>query len=426
MLLLAILILMAISAYFAASETAMMSLNRYRLRHLVKERHRGATKASRLLERPDRLLGFILISNNLVNFIAASLATLMATRLLGETLGTVVAPVVLTLFVLIFAEVTPKTVAAERPETIAFASSYLLQPLLRVFYPAVAFINAISNSLAKPLIGRTRSESDELSVDELRTVVGERTAISRDRQNMLLGILDLEKATVDDILVPRSDIVGVDLDDEPADIVETIRSSQHTRLPVFRESMDEVLGILHVRRAARFLTREEFTVEDLLEETEEPYYVPEGTPLHTQLFNFQKRRQRLALVVDEYGHIEGLATLEDILEEIVGQFTTDFAADLTEVRSQPDGSYLIDGKALLRDVNRALGWQLPTAGPRTLNGLVIEHLELIPESNVGLRIGDYLLETVQIADNVVRTVKVTALPAERRARPDGAAAADAE
>lgn len=405
----AVLILM--SAYFSGSETAMMSLNRYRLRHLVNEGHRGARKASRLLQRPDRLLGVILIGNNFVNFFAASIAAAIGAELLGQTMSTLVTPIVLTIVVLIFAEVTPKTVAAQRAEALAFPSAYILQPLLKICHPLVFSINAISNFIAAPMIGRTRNESDELSAAELKTVVNERTAIPRERQDMLLKVLDLDNATVDDIMVPKSEIVGIDIDDETGEIVEVIQSSQHTRLPVYREHIDNVLGMLHLRRAARFVAREEFTRADLIQETEEPYFVPKGTPLHTQLFNFQKEKQRIALVVDEYGDIQGIVTLEDILEEIVGEFTTDFAAQLAEVHAEEDGSFIIDGKALLRDVNRSLGWDLPTSGPRTLNGLIIEHLELIPESNVCLRIGDYQTETLQIADNVVRTARI------RRATP---------
>ena len=280
----ALLILM--SAYFSGSETAMMSLNRYRLRHLVNEGHRGARKANRLLQRPDRLLGVILIGNNFVNFFAASIAAAVGAELLGQTTSTLVTPIVLTIVVLIFAEVTPKTVAAQRAETLAFPSAYILQPLLKICHPLVFSINAVSNFIAAPMIGRTRHQSDELSAAELKTVVNERTAIPRERQNMLLKILDLENATVDDIMVPKSEIVGIDIDDETGEIVEVIQSSQHTRLPVYREHIDNVLGMLHLRRAARFVAREEFTRADLIQETEEPYFVPKGTPLHSPVVQF--------------------------------------------------------------------------------------------------------------------------------------------
>ena len=409
-LLLSILLLVVMSAYFSGSETAMMALNRYRLRHLVREGHRGARRANRLLQRRDRLITLILIGNNLVNFLAAAVATVIGIRVLGDTAGPVAAAVLLTLVFLVFAEVTPKNFAQHRPETLAFPSSYLLQPLLKIAHPLVSVINAITNYIASPVMDRTPKESDELSADQLRTVVDELSAIPLDRQNMLLRILDLEKAVVEDIMVPKAEIAGIDINDDTPEIVAQIQSSQHTRLPVFRESIDDVVGMLHLRRASRFLTLEAFTKAHLIQETEEPYFVPEGTPLPTQLINFKKEKQRIGLVVDEYGDIQGLVTLEDILEEVVGEFTTDFAAELPEVHPQADGSYIIEGKAVLRDVNRTLSWELPTSGPRTLNGLVLEHLEFIPESNVCLRIDRYLIETLQISDNVVRTVKVTSLP----------------
>ena len=405
MLLLAIVAMLLTSACFSASETAMMALNRYRLSHLVNEKHRGARKASRLLQRPDRLLGVILLGNNLLNFIAASLATVIGQRLLGADWGPLVSAVVFTVIVLVFAEVSPKTVAAQRPETVAFPSSYLLQPLLKVLHPLVALINSMSNLVAAPMVTSTKEESDDLSAAELRTVVNERTVLPRDRQNMLLGILDLERGTVNDIMVPRSEVVGIDLDADPAQIVATIGTSQHTRLPVYRDTINSVEGILHLRRAVRVLRQDQFTEDALMQEIEAPYFVPEGTPLHTQLVNFQKEKQRVGLVVDEYGDVQGLVTLEDILEEIVGEFTTDVAAQFAAVRQLDDGCWAIEGKAVLRDVNRSLGWELPTDGPRTMNGLVLEHLEFIPETSVCLQIGRYRLETLQIADNVVRSVK---------------------
>ena len=409
-LLLAIFALILMSAFFSCSETAMMALNRYRLRHLVNEGHRGASRANLLLQRPDRLLGVILMGNNLVIFVAASFATVVGQRLLGDNFGPPVSAVLLALLVLIFAEVMPKTVAAQRPETLAFPSSYILQPLLKVSQPVVVFINVIANCLAAPMIARAKKQTDDLSADELRTVVNERTSLPRERQDMLLGILDLENATIDDIMVPRSAVAGIDIEDDATEIVDAIRGSEHTRLPVYRENINDVVGILHLRRAARFLRQEEFTKADLVQETEEPYFVPKGTPLHTQLVHFQRERQRVGLVVDEYGDVQGLVTLEDILEEIVGEFTTDIAAELADVRQEDDGSYIIEGRAVLRDINRSLGWELPTAGPRTVNGLVVEHLEFIPEANVCLRIERYQIETLQIADNVVRAVKVWELP----------------
>lgn len=402
-------ILVVMSAYFSGSETAMMALNRYRLRHLVNEGHRGATKADRLLRRPDRLLSVILIGNNLVNFTAASLATVLGIRLMGDA-GVVIAPVLVTVLFLIFSEVAPKTLAAARPEQIAFNSAFLLDPLHKLFYPAVWFINGVSNLLVKPFLPRQHEEApalDSLTPAELRTVVHEGTLLPEKRQNMVLSILDLENVTVDDIMVPRTEIVGIDVDADMNDILSQLATSQHTRLPVYQNDIDNMLGVLHLRRLARYLPSSALTKADLLQLTEEPYYVPEATPLHTQLINFQKEKKRIALVVNEYGDVRGIVTLEDILEEIVGEFTTDFAAKVPEIHPQDDGSYVIDGLALLRDINRALDWALPTHGPKTLNGLVLEHLETLPESNLCLRIGNYLIETLQIKDNVIRSLKIT-------------------
>lgn len=409
MLLVVILILTIISAYFAGSETAMMALNRYRLRHLANEGHRGARKANRLLQRPDRLLGVILVGNNLVIILMATFANEVFERLLGDTWGPTVCTIVLTVYLLIFAEVTPKTVAAARPETLAFPSAYILQPLLKVSRPVVTFVNWVSNLMARPLIARAEEKSETLSIAELKTVLNEHTTLPRDHQDMIVGILDLENATIEDIMVPRAEIAGIDINDDTATILEAIESSQHTRLPVYRENIDDVVGILHLRRASRFTSRETFSKADLVRETEEPYFVPTSTSLHTQLFNFRRQKRRIALVVDEYGGIQGMATLEDILEEIVGEFTTDFTSDLGEIHRQSDGSYVINGSVLVRDVNRVLGWDLPTAGPRTMNGLVLEHLEAFPDAPVGVLIGRYAIETARITDNVVRTVKVTSL-----------------
>jgi Mg2+/Co2+ transporter CorB len=405
----AIGILALLSAFFSGSETAMMALNRYRLAHLVKQGHPGARKASRLLRRPDRLLGVVLIGNILVNNLGATAAALVGLQLFGET-GLAAAPFVITLIFLVFSEVAPKTIAAHNPERIAFPSSYVLAPLLKLFYPLVVLVNGMSNFVLRPFLrSHNLPGEDHLNMDELRTMLREGARIPKRRQDMLLRIVDLETVSVDDIMVPRSEIVGIDIDSSIADIILQISSSQHTRLPVFKENINNVIGILHLRRTVRFIQQDAFTKAELLQLTREPYFVPKGTPLHTQLFNFQKQKRRIALVVDEYGDIQGIVTLEDILEEIVGEFTTDFSANMPEIHPQDDGSFFIDGTALIRDVNRALGWHLPTEGPRTLNGLILEHLEFIPETNLCIRIGDYLFETLQIKDNMINNVKIQVL-----------------
>ena len=403
-LLLSIGLMILLSAYFSGTETAMMALNRYRLRHLVKRGNRGAKKADAMLQRQDRLLGVILVGNNLVNFSAATVATVIGFQLLGET-GVLLAPWVLTIVFLIFAEVAPKTLAAERPENWALKAVYVLMPLQKVLMPVVALINVVSNALVAPFLPANKDD-DQLTTDELKTVVVEGATSVGERQNMLTRILDLESVTVDDIMVPKAEIAAINIDEELGTIMSGVAASQHTLLPVYKENFDNVLGILHLRRVSRLILSEDFTKADLLQLTREPYYVPEATPLHTQLFNFQKEKQRLALVVDEYGDVQGIVTLEDILEEIVGEFTSDYAANMPEISPQDDGSYVIDGMAMLRDINRALRWDLQTFGPKTLSGFVLEHLETIPETNVCLRVGEYQIETLQIKDNIVKTLNI--------------------
>jgi len=405
-----IILLIILSAYFSGSETAMMALNRYRLKHLANEGHRGAKRASRLLERPDRLLGVILIGNNFVNFSAASIATIIALRLFGES-GVAIAPIVCTFVFLIFSEVAPKTIAAAHPEKVALPSSFILQLLLWATYPLVWLVNGFANSLLWMLgIRHDDSSEDHLSREELRTLVFEGSKIADQPQKLMLGVLDLDKVTVDDIMVPRTEIVGIDIDDDLDEIVRQIRSAQHTRMPVFKEDVDKIIGVLHLRNAAKFLTGDELTKAAILQETDEPYFVPENTPLQTQLYNFQQRKLRIAFVVDEYGDIEGIVTIEDILEEIVGEFTTDLAAVNVDIHPQEDDSFVIDGGTHIRLINRSLGWTLPQGGPKTLNGIITEHLETIPDTNVCLIIGQYRIEIMQIQDNMIRTAKLSEVP----------------
>ncbi len=400
-------LLLVISAFFSASETAMMSLNRYRLRHLAQTGHPGAKRAQKLLERPDRLIGLILLGNNFVNILASSITTIIAIKYFGEA-WIAAAAGILTLVILLFAEVTPKTKAALNPEHIAFPATLILKPLLIVCYPMVWTINIIANSLLK-LLGVSPNDDalQQLTQDELRTVVNEASAMIPQRhQKMLLNILDLEKVTIEDIMVPRNEIVGIDLDDDVSEIVQLLTNCQHTRLPLYRENINNVLGIMHVRNALPYIHKEEFTKETLLTIAKEPYFMPEGTPLNTQLLNFQRQKRRIGLVVDEYGDIEGLVTLEDILEEIVGEFTTDVATTIKDIHLQEDGSYLVDGSANLREINRNMQWAFPTDGPKTVNGLITDYLESIPVPGTSLRIAGYPIEIVQIADNTVKTARI--------------------
>ena len=384
-----------------------MALNRYRLRHLVKHKHKGALRASRLLERPDRLIGVILLGNNFVNILASSITTVIALRLYGES-GIAIATFVLTMVILIFAEVTPKTLAVLYPERVAFPASIILIGLLKIMYPLVATINWFANGLLRT-VGVSTSNVDEqqISQDELRTVVNEASSmISRRFKRMLISILDLERVTVDDIMIPRGEINAIDLDDERNEIEEQITHGRNTRLPVYRGDINNVQGILHMRKLLPLIRREGFDVNILPSLCDEPYFVPEGTPLDVQLRNFQRHQQRLGLVVDEYGDVQGLVTLEDLLEEIVGDFTSDPAPMSTDVHPQEDGTFLVDAASNIRDLNRSHGFKLPTDGPKTLNGLIIEHLESIPETGTTVLINNYPLEVVQKTDSAVKTVRI--------------------
>ena len=418
-LLLILVVLIALSAFFSSSETGMMSLNRYRLKHLSKKGSRSAQRAEELLSRPDRLLGTILVGNNIVNILAASIASVVAVQLWGDA-GIAISTVVLTIVILIFGEITPKTLAALHPEMIAFRVSIILQLLQRVLYPVVWLCSSISNALLRLIdINPNSSNGGQLSTEELRTVVNEASlGITRKRQNMLLSILDLEKMTVNDIMVPRNDAYGIDLDDEMPVILDQLRTSHHTRLPVFRGDINNVTGLVHMRHIARLLSRNELTKENLIACCKDPYFIPENTPLHTQLLNFQKHKRRIGFVVDEYGDVIGLVTLEDILEEIVGEFTTDLLPANHDIHPQADGSHVIDGGVALRAINRQLLWQLPEDGPKTLNGLITERLESIPENSVGLSVGQYRMEILQTKDNMVKSVRIWQVEPRPRQTPE--------
>ena len=389
----------------------MMSLNRYRLDHL-KKNHRGARKAYKLLMRPDKLIGIILIGNNLVNILASAIATVIAIRLYGDA-GIFIATISLTLVILIFAEVTPKTVAALHPEGIAFFSSHILRVLLILFYPFVWLVNQVSNGLLKISgINPDKSRDDSLSKDELRTVVGVSSEKIPEHENMLINILDLEEITVNDIMVPRNEIVGLNLDDDTKTLLDIIISCGYTRVPIYRGDINHIEGFLHMKNVSRLLRTggEGFTQKSLKRFAREPYFVPKNTPLNKQLLNFRLDRRRIGLVVDEYGEIEGLVTLEDILEEIVGNFTTNRAEDekLAIVKLKHN-IFEIDGSETIRDINKKTNWDLPTDGPKTLSGVVLEHLENIPDGNVSLEIENYRIETIELSDKSVPKLQVKKL-----------------
>jgi Mg2+/Co2+ transporter CorB len=406
-------LLILFSAFFSSSETGMLSLNRYRLKHLSNEGHRGARLAQRLLKHPENLISVILIGNNLVNIAAASLSTIIFLRLMpgNEDLALAVSTVVLTLIVLIFAEVTPKTLAQRHPERIAFVAAYPLRVFSTLLAPAVWFVNHIVKGIFWIMrVGHRKDAVESISSEELKTIVFESSAtLPQDKQSMLLGILELENVTVDDIMVPRNEVAGIDMEATVEEIADSIRQTEYTRFPLYKGDVDKVIGILHIRDAAEFLYADNPSKVMLTKAAKDPYFVPEGTRLHTQLMNFQSQQLRMALVVDEYGDIQGLVTLEDLLEEIVGEFTTDQANSNKEVHPQRDGSFVVDGTASIRDINKLLNWNLPTDGPKTLNGLILEQVEAIPDANLSLKIGAYLIEILQINDNAVIAARITSL-----------------
>jgi len=400
-------LLVLASGFFSASETSMMAINRYRLRHLVAKKHRGATRVNQLLKHPDKLIGVILLGNNFVNILASSIATVIAIDLLGEA-GIAVAATSLTIIILIFSEVTPKTVAALHPEKIAYPASLIITPLLKLFYPLVWVLNYASNNILK-LIGISESNQDNqlLNSEELRTVVHEAGGlIPKRHQQMLLGILDLEKVTVEDIMIPRNEVIGIDLDEHIDVITEQLSACQHTRIPIYRENIDNVVGIVHLRKLLPLFKHNEFTKDALKEYARELYFVPEGTSLNTQLLNFQRHKRRIGLVVNEYGDIQGLVTLEDILEEIVGEFTTNPDALSLDIYPQDDNSFLVDGSITVRELNRVMQWDLSTDGPKTLNGLILDYLEAIPEAGTSLVLTNHPIEIVQMANNAVKMVRI--------------------
>jgi Mg2+/Co2+ transporter CorB len=386
-----------------------MALNRSRLKQLVASGHKGARRASALLERPERLIGFALIGKTLTNVLASAVATLIAFRLLGDNSLTVLAIGLLVAAVLlIFCEIAPKTLAALYPERFAFPLSLILRPLLRTTYPLVWTINTIASRLLRIVgIDPERHSDAPLSQEELRTLVNEAGELVPQRhQGMLMNILDLEQMSIDDLMVPRNEMVGLDLGDSDEELIKQLSECEFARVPVYKKDIDNIIGILPLRFVGRLIdSGGKLNRRALLKEIEEPYFVPEGTALHTQLFNFQKQKRRIAVVVDEYGTVQGLIALEDILEEIVGEFTSNLATESEDIIEQTDGSYVIDGSAAIREINRALDWKLPTDGPKTLSGLLLENLEAFPDGLVGVRINDYYFETLDVQGNIVKNVR---------------------
>jgi len=403
----ALLILLLLSGFFSGSETGLMAINKYRLRHLANLGHRSAKLAQILLRKPDRLIGLILLGNNLVNIMAASIATIIGIRLFG-TNGVWIASLILTVVILIFSEVAPKTLAAVHPERVAFPASYVLYPLLKLLYPVVWLINGLANLVLKPFKVHTNVElMEHLNREELRTLVKEGgKQIPDDHQRMLVNILDLEQASIEDVMIPRQDIVGIDLDDDWDEILRQLTSTVYTRMPVYRDTIDQVEGLLHIRTVIAKLAHGELTFDDLKRSVRSPYFIPEGTALTQQLLEFQRRERRMGLVVDEYGDIQGLVTLDDILEEIVGEYTAESRARTREIRLLEDGNYLVDGGVSLRTLNRTLDWALPEDEASTLNGLLLEELGDIPTGKASIKIGPHIMTILEIKENVIGKVLI--------------------
>ncbi len=412
--------LIFLSAFFSGSETGLMSLNRYKLKHLANKQHGGARRAYELLKKPDQLISLILLGNNFVNILITQLATYIGFRLYGDP-GIAIATGALTVILLLFAEVTPKTLAANNPEQIAFVASYVYTPLSRIFYPLVILINWLVKQMFDifQMKGKEIHSSTALTSDELRIAVTETAGLIPDsHRDMLLSLLDLEKVKIDDIMVPRSEIVGIDLADDWDEILVQLTKIPFTRIPVYTDSIDHITGIAQMRKILSLYMADDFNPQSLKEIARKPYFIPEGTTLTTQLLNFQKNKRRMGFVVDEYGDIQGLVALEDILEEIVGEFTTDPNARLSSFYQDSDGSYLIEGGTHVREINRQLDISLPTSGPRTINGLILERLEMIPLAGTSLKINDHPVEIMQVKNNMVKTVRIRLEPTLFQERPE--------
>jgi Mg2+/Co2+ transporter CorB len=394
--------LLLLSAFFSGSETALMTLNRYRLQHLVKQKHRGAIKAQQLLKRPDRLIGLILLGNNFANILASSIATLIAIRIGGDE-AIAPATAILTIVVLIFSEVTPKTLAALKPEMLAFISAWIYAPLLKVFYPLVWVVNVISNLLLRIVgVNPKKVKKDALDKNELKSIVSDTDNLLPARyQNMLLSILDLESASVEDIMTHRKEIVGIDLEDSIEDIIEQLRDSPHTRLPVYKKNIDRVIGFIHIRSVLSRITHSDFDKQAITDSLSKPFFIPASTSIHKQMQIFKTEKLRIGLVVDEYGDVQGLVTLDDLLQEIVGELI----AEEPDIKVQKDGGYLVDASVTVRELNRITHWELPTEGPKTLNGLIIEYMETIPEPGTSIKLHGHIVEIIQRDENTVKMVR---------------------
>ena len=392
------------SAFFSGSETSMMAINRYRLKHLVKEKNKSAKRVTKLLERTDRLLGVILIGNNFTHTLSTALATVVAIRIWSDS-AVLAVTVFMTIIMIIFAEVMPKTIAALKPESIAFPSSYLLKPLSKVLSPLITLVSFVSNGVTKLIgIDLDSADKDELRPEELRTLL-QTSGVPKRQEEMLMGIFDMDYLSVNDVMIPKNEIVGIDLNDDIEQVLEQLQKIDFTYIPCFEDSIDNIQGFLSLNKKADFLGNNIQSKEMLKAGLQEPLFVPENTPLYKQLANFQSSGRRVGLIVDEYGDIEGIITLRSILEIIVGEIATE-SIEKMDIMPQADGTYLIEGGMMIRDLNKRLEWELPTEGPKTLSGLILEEIQTIPDTNIGLTIEGYRIETVLIKDNVIKLAKL--------------------
>ncbi|MDC0446462.1 HlyC/CorC family transporter [Gammaproteobacteria bacterium] len=402
-----LVILIFISAFFSGSETSMMAINRYRLRSLA-QKHRGAKRTQRLLENVDELIGAILLGNNFVNILASSIATIIAIHLWGE--GSVIyASVLLTFVILIFAETTPKTFAAKFPEKVAIPSSLVISLVIKIFKPFVWLVSLFSKSILKILGVSNNGQNTHVSSEELKMVVDDaKRVISSKYQKMLKNIIDLENVRVEDIMIPRNELISVDINKQD-ELLDYLKRVQHTRLLIYKDTPDNITGVLHMRNVVNLYANDEFSIDNVIDKIREPYFVPEGTSLSDQLEHFQKQKRRLGLVVNEYGEVRGMIVLEDILEEIVGQFTSNQSENIEEIIKQDDGTYLIDPRVSIRELNDALDTDFSPDRAKTLNGLILDELQMIPTRDISLKVDSIMIEILQISGNAIKLVKVTKL-----------------
>ena len=388
----------------------MMEINRYRLKHLVKEKNRSARRVTKLLERTDRLLGVILIGNNFTHTLATAIATVIAIRIWSES-AVLAVTVFMTIIMIIFAEVMPKTIAALKPESIAFPASYFLKPLSKILSPLVTLVTLVSNGITKLIgINLNDAENEELKPEELRTLL-QTSRVPKRQENMLMGIFDMDSLSVNDVMIAKNEIEGINIKDDIEDIVKNLNVLRYTYIPLYKDTIDNISGFISSNKKADFLSLDKPSKTSLKNFIQDPLFIPENTPLNTQLANFQLENKRVGLIVDEYGDIEGLITLTDILEIIVGEITSD-TLEKMDIMPQADGSFMLEGSMMIRDINKRINWELPTDGPKTLSGLILETAQSIPESNVGIKIGEYRFETILIKDNVVKMAKAERIEIE--------------